>query len=254
MIPHIEASEVLTYRDWQIEIHRKGFRRSISIVLKPGRPVRVNVGKLTSLRTVLEFLESRADWVDKHLTKFAAQDSELPSTTMKPGEKYPYMGRQLTLKLVPTPLKRVFASIANDELLLHIPSSAFAEAQENLDFAKPAIRELYKSRAQRLLQARTAHWAQHMGLQPSSVHVREAKTRWGSCNRLGKISLNWRMIVFDEDVIDYVIVHELSHLKHLNHSKNFWDLVFATYPAAEACMKRIKQQHRQSDFLALKLD
>jgi hypothetical protein len=245
-------SEQIQYRAWTIEVQRKAFRRSISIVLRPGRPIQVRAAMLTPLRTICEFIESRHLWITKNLTKFQEQEKDLPQLKLESGGKYPFFGRMLELKPVPTQLNRVFISATDEHLLLHLPENLYREKAVDLTFAHEAIRNFYRRETAKDLKARAEHWARETGLQPTKISVREARTRWGSCNPRGHISLNWRLGVYRPEVIDYVIVHELSHLKHMNHSKHFWDLVERLIPGSQVLAKEIKDSHRLSDFLEVR--
>lgn len=247
VIPH----ERIEYRGWTVEVQRKAFRRSISIILRPHKPVIVRAARLTPLRTILEFVDTRAEWIEKHLAAFREQEKTLPARTLNEGDVYPFRGRALRLKAVLTPLNQVFVSAVDDELRVHLPATLYRERAGDLSFARPMLRDFYRREGARFLKERAAHWAALTGLRPSSVGVREARTRWGSCNRHGRVSLNWRLMVFRPEVIDYVIVHELSHLRHLDHSKNFWGLVESILPESATLAREIRDQHRLSDFLAV---
>ena len=87
-----------------------------------------------------------------------------------------------------------------------------------------------QARAQVELPQMLQGWAQRLGLEVAAVSVRDQRTRWGSCGRDGRICLNWRLLLMPEWVRDYVLVHELMHLKRLDHSPRFWTLVEAAYP------------------------
>lgn len=83
------------------------------------------------------------------------------------------------------------------------------------------------------LAERIRHWSAKMGLYPTGISFRKQKTRWGSCSSNGHISLNWKLIFAPEAVIDYVVIHELAHLRHQNHSPAFWQLVEQYDPEAQ---------------------
>ena len=88
----------------------------------------------------------------------------------------------------------------------------------------------YRQRARRELPARLLELAAQHGLTVTRVSVRNQQTRWGSCGRDGHISLNWRLVLMPADVREYVLVHELMHLKRLDHSRAYWRLVAAACP------------------------
>lgn len=83
----------------------------------------------------------------------------------------------------------------------------------------------YREEARRYFTQRTRYWAERMGVTFGRITIREQKTRWGSCSRQGNLNFNWRLILAPPPVIDYVIVHELAHRLHLNHSPAFWATV-----------------------------
>ena len=95
---------------------------------------------------------------------------------------------------------------------------------------KTACVQIYKLLAKRDLTAKTCDFAIQMNLKPSGVKINSAKTRWGSCSAKKSINFSWRLIMADDDVIDYVVVHELAHLAELNHSARFWSIVESVLP------------------------
>ncbi|MBX2988292.1 MAG: M48 family metallopeptidase [Bdellovibrionaceae bacterium] len=243
------SAERIEYRGWTIEVQRKAFRRSLSITLKPGRPLMIKTSLLTSFRTICEFIDSREEWIRKHLGRFDEQAKLLPSASLTAGGRYPFFGRELELKPVLTPLEKIFFSATDTELLLHVPVTRWRALGEDLSFAHEKLRDFYRREAGRDLIARVERWASQTGLRPTGVTVREARARWGSCHPRGSISLNWRLAVYRPEVIDYVVVHELAHLRHMNHSRHFWELVESILPEGRALGREIRDQHRLSDFL-----
>jgi predicted metal-dependent hydrolase len=91
-------------------------------------------------------------------------------------------------------------------------------------------RHVYRQRARRELPARLLELAAEHGLIVTRVSIRNQRTRWGSCGRDGHISLNWRLVLMPAEVRDYVLVHELMHLRRLDHSRAYWRLVAAACP------------------------
>lgn len=96
--------------------------------------------------------------------------------------------------------------------------------------AVPADRATVRLRAHQELPRLLLEWARRLDLRVAAVSVRDQRTRWGSCGRNGRICLNWRLLLMPDWVRDYVLVHELMHLKRLDHSPRFWALVAAACP------------------------
>lgn len=100
-----------------------------------------------------------------------------------------------------------------------------------------------KQQAERDIEERVRRWSEKMKVSPIKISFRQQKSRWGSCNRRGHLSFNWRLIHFAEEVIDYVVVHELAHLIQANHSKKFWQVVERYNPDYKKQRLFLRRQH-----------
>lgn len=249
-----KETESFPFSNWTVEVHRRAFRRSVSIYLYPRRPIKVVAGKLTSQKVIYEFLLSKKDWIEKHFVRFDEISEKFPERKIKSYEKFPFHGRSLALKMAITVLKKPFVAIQDEELRLHIPRNNWSA--EVLSDEHPAllavIRDFYKREAIKTISERTRFWAEQMKLHPQSLKFREQKTRWGSCSSKGAINFNWRLIVFRPEIVDYVIIHELSHLKHMNHSAHFWGLVEEHCADYEVLMKELRESQYLCEFLTQK--
>ena len=101
----------------------------------------------------------------------------------------------------------------------------------------------YKKMALEYVPQRVEHFSHIMGLYPSNIKYRKMKRRWGSCDSKKELTFNIYLLKLSRELIDYVIVHELSHIKHMNHSKRFHDLVKTHLPNASLLEKRIKEEY-----------
>ena len=105
----------------------------------------------------------------------------------------------------------------------------------------------YKIQATNYLTARSQYLSAQTGLKPSSITVKTYNARWGSCNTMGEIQYNWKIIQAPKEVIDYLIIHELCHLKHHNHSKAFWQCVESFYPNFKDAQYWLKSHNSKLD-------
>ncbi len=105
---------------------------------------------------------------------------------------------------------------------------------------RAAVQAWLKDDARALFTARLAHYGARLGIAPSGLRLSSAKTRWGSCSADGRIQLNWRLIHFPLSTIDYVVAHELAHLKEMNHGPGFWRTVEALLPGYESGRALVK--------------
>ena len=95
--------------------------------------------------------------------------------------------------------------------------------------------------AKRIFPERTAYFAKRMGVDYGRITIREQKTRWGSCSSKGNLNFNWKLVLLDPELLDYVVVHELAHRREMNHSKNFWKIVEAELPDYWERRARLKE-------------
>ena len=111
---------------------------------------------------------------------------------------------------------------------------------QRLPYAPEAVKEL-RQQAARELPAQLLRLAEHHGLQVSRVSVRNQRSRWGSCSPSGHICLNWRLVLMPEGVREYVLIHELMHLRRLDHSRHFWHLVAHACPGYEHARRWLRE-------------
>lgn len=245
------SAEEFTFNGHAVVVQRKAFRRSVSIYLNPGKPIRVVASMSTTMEKIMSFLESKKTWIDKHQTKFAEEAKKYPSKKILQSEKFPFLGSELELRFVVTPLKKAFFSRTEKSLNLHLPLEKWNQlTEEELASFIDDLKFYYKKEAQSFISERIQVWAETMNLHPKELKFRNPKTRWGSCSSKGVISINWRLIGAPVEVIDYILVHELSHLQQMNHSARFWSLVEKYYPDYRTAEKWLDQHHKSLDFLA----
>jgi predicted metal-dependent hydrolase len=109
----------------------------------------------------------------------------------------------------------------------------------------------YKKQAKEHLQQKCLYFSQIMGLRHGEVKINSAKTRWGSCNRKGDINFTYRLMFAPEELVDYVVVHELAHLKEMNHSVRFWSVVEQTMPDYKARRKKLREFEHQIELIII---
>ncbi len=139
-----------------------------------------------------------------------------------------------------TPLmKENFSTTEKFSLNLGVIIVYYSEFDQNK--IKKALKLWYVNQFKSLIEQRIRKYADIIGVFPKRIAVREQKTRWGSCSAKGNINLNWKLIMAPVDVLDYVLVHELCHLKELNHSKKYWQLVESIVPQYKVYRKWLKE-------------
>lgn len=145
--------------------------------------------------------------------------------TYTEGELFPLLGRQLELTF-----SARLALITEDRIML--PAAPPEKVRAQLEC-------LYRRAALELLSSKCRHFGAPAALIPRSVGITNARTRWGSCSSRGHISFCWKLLLLPEELADYIVCHELAHLRHLDHSSAFWALTEQLCPDASAKRKRL---------------
>ncbi|MEN8259206.1 MAG: SprT family zinc-dependent metalloprotease [Pseudomonadota bacterium] len=211
------------------QIRRSARAKRARLLVTPYK-VEVVAPLLMKESAVRAFVHRNRAWIEKTRSKMSKRlGSVLPLSPEKfdDGAEIPFKGARWPLSVRDASVRKPSVSFA-DAFVVSIPSS-IAEHQREEEVRKALVDWL---RAQALLQAQTlsARHASVFGLFPRSVRIREQRTRWGSCGIRNDINLNWRLIFAPMSVLEYVVVHELCHIRHRNHSADFWTLVGAHLP------------------------
>ena len=126
-----------------------------------------------------------------------------------------------------------------------VKEKALKDLKPNLtDTQRALIEKRYKKAASDFFPLRVQHFEKIMGVRHKKIAIRDQKTRWGSCSSSGTLSFNWRLIMAPPEVLDYVVVHELAHFYHMDHSKAFWSTVESVLPDYET-HRRSLNEHGQ---------
>ena len=243
-------TQEFSFRQWSVIVERKAFRRKMTISLKAGKPIKVKASIGTPLSTIEAFLLEKEEWIAKHQANFEKLKAQFPDKKLVQAETFPFLGEELTLRFVPTPLRQIFFSRFENFLNMHLPAHLWNEiTEEEVQEHFPKLMKDYQQEAEKLIRQRIQVWAEHMQLFPKAVKLRNQKSRWGSCTSRGSIQINWRLIGAPLAVLDYILIHELAHLKHLNDSDKLLSLVDQHCPHYQDCEKWLKEKHGLLDFL-----
>lgn len=241
----------MKFKHWDVEWVRRPRAGGISLQVRPLKPLRVVSPKGASWDLIEQFLKQKEDWIKKHSDQFQALEKKHPPKKLLSEEKYLFLGEELKLRYLPTPLKSVFFSRSESELRLHLPEPLFVNIEaEALTQYLPLLKKFYRREAEKFLRERIEIWSFEMGLPFQKLSFRNQKTRWGSCTSKGHISLNWKLVATPLFVLDSVLIHELAHLRHMNHSAHFWGLVEKFCPDHLVADKWLKEHHFALEFLS----
>ncbi len=205
---------------------QRGQRRTIGLSVGP-QGLSVRAPRWTPLAEVDALVQRKADWVLAKLNQLQQTSRLAPAATeWREGAAIPYLGRSLALAIAPDHHRfdGAGAALDGDRLLLALARDAGPERLR--DSAKAWL----MLEARRIFLQRLDHFAPRLGVRYSRLKLSSAATRWGSASADGSIRLNWRLVHLSLELIDYVVVHELSHLRQMNHSPDFWGVVASVLP------------------------
>lgn len=142
----------------------------------------------------------------------------------RPLRRVPYKGEDLPLRVLEAP-NAARSEIVQDEHGLTLVRGQDREAPQAV------LRDWLADRAREAFVERAAHWAPRIGVRYTRITIRDQRSVWGSCTKAGRLSFNWRVVMAPPETLDYLVIHELSHLREMNHSKRFWAIVSEHCPA-----------------------
>lgn len=212
-------------------------RRTISIRVTEDAVVVVRAPKKSSLHSIESFLNSKSAWIQTHVEKAQRNIDSRHSFELNYGDIITIRGDQFTIKMT----EQDFSFLSLESKSLCLPKDYSSTQLLN------SARNLLIDYANTYLPERTEYFARIMKLQPSSIRVGKAKSRWGSCNSSGKITLTWRIIMSEQAIIDYLIIHELAHLRHMNHSASFWNEVSKYAPDYKERRRLLREYSKSLD-------
>jgi predicted metal-dependent hydrolase len=203
----------MQFDDLDIEYRLSPRRKSIGLMVTNEGRVVVSLPRGTSKESLAQALTKHRAWIEAKVAERQAAWSRL-----KEGEAY-FLGQPFRLTVLRGATETV--TLNGQEIRVPLPEGADLW---------PRLVAWYVKRAFTRLQARVAHFAASMGLSPGPVALKEWKRRWGECHPDGTLKFNWRLIMCPPEVIDYVVVHELAHLKVPGHNPRFWGQVAKVLP------------------------
>ena len=198
-----------------IKIVRSRRKKTLAVKVSGG-DVSVLVPERTSLPYIEALIEKKSNWIQKKLLQ-QEQCADIKQHRYHEGECFLYLGVERTLKLVTGVSKNIVLDESSITLYSRKPLSSTS--------IKNRLKRWFQSEAQIYLAKRTRFYAAYLSVNPRLINTRTYRARWGCCSNRREITYNWQIIMAPEHIIDYVIVHELCHIKEHNHSKAFWTQV-----------------------------
>ena len=207
-------------------------RRTVSIYVRNGG-VEVRAPLKMPIAEIERFVASKEEWITDKLKASMDQQAQRESFHLDYGDLITYRGRQYPI--VSAQGRR--AGFDGERFFL--PPNLLPEQ------IRAVCVKIYRMLAKGHLTERTCAYAAQMSVNPAGIRISSAKTRWGSCSAKGNVNFSWRLVMADDSVIDYVVVHELAHLKEMNHSERFWGIVAGVLPDHKKRKAKLRSLQRR---------
>ena len=222
---------------YRVRIGKRAKTAAISI--HPNAQVVISIPPFVTEGGVRDLVRKKARWIFSKQAYFKNRARLFPKKELVSGEEILFLGRRYRLKIkkIETQEGPLATERIGRRILVTVPQS--------LEERKRAIRDAlvvwFIPQAETIIQQRVAHYSELLGLNPKQVIVKNQERRWGSCSKSGVVRINWKIIMAPISIVDYVVVHELCHLRITNHSQAFWKLVSSVLPDYELRRNWLKQ-------------
>lgn len=203
-------------------------RKTIALGVTADASLVVRAPMQTPVGYIERLVKRKMKWIQGAIARVESRPRALPREFIE-GESFLYLGKSYKLSIEKNAPKNI--SFRNGFLLRSTEKK----------YARELIIGWYKKEAKKKIAERVEWCARRFGLSFKSIKITSAEKRWGSCSTTGNLNFSWRLIMAPTSVIDYVIIHELAHLEHKNHSKDFWNSIKIMYPNYEKAKNWLKQ-------------
>ncbi|MFH0803010.1 MAG: SprT family zinc-dependent metalloprotease [bacterium] len=222
----------------EFAVRRRRWRRTISLFVDPHEGVYLRAPMRASIGELGRMVREKASWILKKQREFRELEGFKPKREFVSGETFLYLGKSLILKVLPEEGRRSVGLL--DGHLLVSSEEKFPES-ERAEKIRELLTGWYRWQAQAVFSERMQSFSEKFCFTPAGFKLGNATRRWGSCNGKGEVRVTWQVVMAPMELVDYVIVHELCHLKHCNHSKRFWRLLGSILPDYEERRRRLRK-------------
>jgi predicted metal-dependent hydrolase len=192
-------------------------RRTIAFEIRKDASLVVRAPLRISGSLISQLIEKRKGWIEEKQKLVREHLLLHPLRTFAEGEEFLYLGQKYRLCIHESSAPITF-------------ENAFLVSDRHTGSMRNLLIKWYRDEAHRLIIPRVAHFVALAGLSYNRASVSNARKRWGSCSSKGNLRFNWRLVMAPAEVLDYVVVHEVAHLAHLDHSRSFWQKVESLLP------------------------
>ena len=228
--------KILKIQNTEINFKKSLKARNISIRIKPFEGVLVTVPRFLSFKIANDFVESKMNWIQKNLHKIQSQEQLQTNFTI--GSIFQTKFHSIFIDST-SEIKNTFLK-ENKSIKIYISDENEIQSIENQNYIRSVIEKILRIEAKTFLPKRVDELAKKHNFNYQKLAIKNTKTRWGSCSFKNNINLSLHLMRLREELIDYVILHELVHTKVKNHSREFWSTLERYCPNAKKLDKELK--------------
>ena len=201
-------------------------RKTIKIAIDNNGEVIVTAPENISTEAIDDVIKKRTNWINDKL-------NEIKNRITLPNDSILYLGELRKVKvIIQKYLKKEFVVEHNNLFIINVRS------QDNVI---KVLKNYLIQEFDAIVRVKVKNYEKYFKMKPIDIKVKDVKSKWGSCTYDNKLCFNYRLIMANEEIIDYVIIHEMCHMVHKNHSKDYWNLVEKLYPIYKKCDKWLKE-------------
>lgn len=205
--------------------------KNMYILIRDGKVI-VKVPRSISDNRVIDFINSKEDWILKKLKE--VEEKSVKEKKFVSGEVFKILGNNYILNVERGDFKKSIVNMENGFI------NVFVNEDSSVDKIKDLIDKMYYKLAIVVVNKSVDMWRGVINIAPNVVVIKKLKTAWGKCNSKRKITINPDLMKYDQRVIDYVVLHEFCHLRYMNHSKDFWNMVGKYMPDYKLLRNELK--------------
>lgn len=222
----------LNYNNETIQIHIiRSKRKTVCMSVNKDGSVTVKAPRLFPTdNEILKFVEQKMDWILKQRDRQQEREDMKLVRRFETDYSFPYLGEERLVEMQSA--KKTSITYEDDRIIIKTPFCEALESNYEAEENKKAIEKLqsdlkkwYKKQAFAYVSKRVEYYQNIIGVTVTSVSIKSRKSQWGSCDSNGNLTFSWRLVMASPEAIDYVVIHELCHRKHMDHSRDFWNQV-----------------------------
>lgn len=223
----------------------KSKRKTIAISFDRDGNLIVKAPSWVSERKIDAFVAGKKDWIESTTIRLLRERKEKEDSRIKleNGDRIPFLGRQLVLTVIREERKYGRIKCVNERIIMWVPYDA------DYEYKRELLEKWYRKQAAEVFQKKTCEYASVLHVSFDAVFIKDQKSRWGSCSGRGNLNFNFRLVMAPEEICDYVIIHEMCHLIHMNHSEDFWMLVESVCPKYKEYKRWLKVNGQKLYFI-----